>query len=522
MMSGKIRWAAACLLLACFACSSAGAESRELHYGLTLPPTGIDPHVNASSELGIPLSSVYDTLVFRDPDGGFVPGLAERWDISSDGLAYTFHLRRGVRFHDGTAFDARAVEANLRRILELQTKSQKAWYLINKVATVTVLDEYTVRLDLSEPFAPLLDSLSQVYLGMASPAALEKWGADYQFHQVGTGPFRFVEYTAEDHLTLERNPEYAWAPSIYRNKTAQLERIVFRFYSDPATRAPALLSGEADVMGEVLPRDAADLEKSGRFAVYPVDVPGQPLQFFFNLNRAPTDDPLVRRALLAAADRRSLVQTVFGSYSPVARGPLTAATWGSAAVVPEDAFDRNAAEDLLLRAGWEDADGDGVREKDGRPLRLKVVFPYWNMTPQAAEVLEMQWQDIGADVELIQVASFSALKDAQAGGEYHLISWNQAGTDPDLLRPFYRSDGAYNWSGVQNPELDLWLDEAVRAGSDSERLELYGRIQETIALEYAVLPIRDHVNVNVAGNRVKGLSFSPQGWFPILIDVTVA
>lgn len=515
---GRIRRIAAGLLLACFACGKAESAKGELRYGLTLAPTGIDPHIHASSELGIPLSSVYDTLVFRDPNGGFVQGLAERWEISSDGTEYTFFLRSGVRFHDGTAFDAQAVKINLERVLDPATKSQKARFLIDVVREVTVLDKHTVRLNLSEPFAPLLDSFSQVYLGMASPAALEKWGADYQFHQVGTGPFRFVEYTAGDHLTLERNPDYAWAPSTYRNKTAPLSRIVFRFYTDPATRAPALLSGEADVMGEVLPGDADDLEKDGRFTVYPVGIPGQPLQFFFNLHLAPTDDPLVRRALLAATDRTTLVRTVFGGYSPVALGPLTASTWGAAAVVPENAFNRDAAGELLRQAGWEDSNGDGVREKDGQKLRLKVVYPPWGMTPQVAELLEMQWKDIGASVELIQAASVSALKEAQAGGGYHLISWNQAGTDPDLLRSFFRSDGAYNWSGIDNLGLDALLDEAVRAGSDSERLDLYRRIQEEIVRECPILPIRDYVNVNVAGNRVKGLHFSPQGWFPVLID----
>jgi peptide/nickel transport system substrate-binding protein len=167
------------------------AGIKELRYGLTLVPTGIDPHIHASSELGIPLASVYDTLVFRDADGGFVPGLAERWEIAADGLQYTFFLRRGVRFHDGTSFDARAVQVNLERILDPKTKSQKARFMIDKIKAVTVVDDFTVRLDLSEPFAPMLDSLSQVYVGMASPAALEKWGAEYQFHQSGTGPFRW-------------------------------------------------------------------------------------------------------------------------------------------------------------------------------------------------------------------------------------------------------------------------------------------------------------------------------------------
>jgi peptide/nickel transport system substrate-binding protein len=263
------------------------------------------------------------------------------------------------------------------------------------------------------------------------------------------------------------------------------------------------------------------LARDGRFIVYPAGIPGQPLQFFFNFRLSPTDDPAVRRALLAATDRAAIVRTVFGSWSPVALGPLTASTWGAAAVVPEDAFDREAAAEMLRSAGWQDADGDGIREKDGGKLRLKVVYPPWGMTPQAAELLELQWKDAGAAVELIQVASYSALMDAYSGGGYHLIAWNQAGTDPDMLRQFFRSDGAYNLSGMKNAEVDSLLDEAVRSGNDSERLNVYRSIQEIIARECAVLPIRDYVNVNVAGSRVKGLHFSPQGWFPVLIDVSL-
>ncbi|MGB7537202.1 MAG: ABC transporter substrate-binding protein [Anaerolineales bacterium] len=521
MKSGKMHWLASCLLLGCFACSPAAPAAKELRYGLTLAPTGIDPHVNASSELGIPLASVYDTLVFRDEGGSFVPGLAERWEVSPDGLQYTFFLRRDVRFHDGTAFDANAAKVNLDRVLDPATKSQKARFMIDSVKTVTVVDDFTVRLDLSEPFAPLLDSLSQVYLGMASPTALQKWGADYQFHQSGTGPFRFVEYVAGDHLTLERNPDYAWAPSVYRNKSAALDRIVFRFYADPATRAPALLSGEVDVMGEVLPGDAGDLEKNGSFSVYPIAVPGQPLQFFFNLGRTPTDDVRVRRALLAATDRASMVRTVFGSYSPVAVGPLTQATWGAVNVIPADAFNLAEAKDLLEEAGWKDLNGDGIREKDGQSLRLTVVYPPWGMTPQTAELLEMQWKEVGAAVELVQAATFSALKEAHAGGSYHLISTNLAGTDPDLLRSYYRSDGVYNWTGIASSDLDKLLDQAVRTADAKQRLDLYRQAQEIIAQECLILPIRDYVNVNVAHNRVKNLTFSPQGWFPVLIDAAM-
>ncbi len=161
------------LTAALLAVSLAGCASPprgQVRYGLTLAPSGIDPHVNASSELGIPLTSVYDTLVYLDPEtNGFVPGLAERWEISDDGMEYTFFLRKGVTFHDGTPFNAEAVSFNFDRITSSDLKSQKALFMLGPYDQTEVVDESTVRILLKQPYAPLLDSLSQVYLGMASP-----------------------------------------------------------------------------------------------------------------------------------------------------------------------------------------------------------------------------------------------------------------------------------------------------------------------------------------------------------------
>ena len=251
--------------------ATTGCQSRtgdKLIYGLTLAPSGIDPHVNASSELGIPLTSVYDPLVWRAPSGEFVPGLAESWEISEDGTEYTFYLRSDVTFHDGMPFDAKAVQVNLERIVDPETKSQKAAFMIGPYEGCEIVDDYAVKVRMSEPFAPFLDALSQVYLGMASPAALEKWRADYQFHQVGTGPFIFKEYVPKDHLTLVRNPDYNWGPSFFQHRgPAYLEEIKFRFYEEPATRAPALESVDVHIVGEIPPQDVARLEADGRFDV---------------------------------------------------------------------------------------------------------------------------------------------------------------------------------------------------------------------------------------------------------------
>ncbi len=513
----------ACALIVC-ACSISN-DSNSIVYGLTLSPSGIDPHLNASAELGIPLSSVYDTLVFQDPDNGaFVPGLAEDWTISNDGLTYTFVLRDDVTFHDGTTFNAYAVIANIDYTIDPENHSFKAALMLGPLSGVEVLDEYTVVFRLEEPYAPLLDALSQVYLGMASPLALETWGpSEYQYHQVGTGPYRFVEYVPNDHLTLSRYEDYDWAPSIYNQRGASIETIVFHFYEDAATRALALESGEVDIIGEVPHLDAARLDTDEDFDLHPIVIPGQPMQFLFNTLRSPTDDVRVREALIAAVDRSYVVKTVFGTHSSVANGPLTAVTKGYLPEAPFPGYDPGHAADLLEASGWQDDDGDGIRTREGEELHIRIVAPPWGSNSEVAQLLRAAWEKVGATVEIEIAPGFGPLNEAQASGVYHLIGINLFDSDPDLLRSFYTSEGFYNWSGYSDPDLDRILNQAAQASLDAElRWELYAEAAIQIRDQALLIPIRDYVNLVVINNRLEGLHFSAQGWFPLLIDLKTA
>jgi len=517
-----------CLVLvaALLATLLAGCASRptgQLRYGLTLAPSGIDPHVNASSELGIPLTSVYDTLIYLDPETGeFVPGLAERWEISGDGLAYTFYLKEGVKFHDGTAFDAEAVRFNLDRITSEALASQKARFMLGPYDRTEVVDDGTVRILLKQPYAPLMDSLSQVYLGMASPAAVQKWGADYQLHQVGTGPFVMAEYLPGDHLLLRPNPDYDWGPSVYRQRRARLAEIEFRFFTDAATRSPALESGEADVMGEIPPQDARRLESSTDLKVQVVPIPGVSLMFFLNMTRPPLDDLRVRQALLYGTDRKAIISTVFQDLSPLAYGPLAANTLGyDPAVQGYYPYDPEKAADLLAEAGWADSDGDGTLDKGGQRLVLDAVLMGWGSMPEASQLMASQWQALGVQVES-RVVSYSEALQIAGEGMYHLIPFNLSGSDPDILRKFFHSTASFNWSRTNDAEMDGWLDEASRLTDRAQRVTLYGRVQHRVMEQALILPIRDYVNLNGVSSRVQDLRYDGQGWFPWLIDVGLA
>jgi peptide/nickel transport system substrate-binding protein len=514
---------AGALLAACL--NQSGSQAPCFVYGLTLEPSGIDPHINASSELAIALTSVYDTLVYQDPESGeFVPGLAERWTLSPDGTVYTFTLRSGVSFHDGTPFNAPAAVRTLERILDPELHSQKAVFMLGPLERAEAVDDRTLVLRLKQPYAPLLDSLSQAYTGMASPAALDKWGGDYALHQVGTGPFMFTAdgYQSGVELALVRNPNYNWAPRVFqRQGPPELEKVCFRFYEDPPARAQALTSGEAQVVGEIPPAAAAFLEQDSPVRLLAVPIPGQPLQVFINSQRPPTDDPRVRRALLFAANRPAIITKVFADRSPLAEGPLSAATFAyNPAVKGLYPYDPARAAALLDEAGWRDSDGDGVRDRDGQPLQLEFVIQGWGFMPQVAALLEADWKAAGIDVLPPREVTFPQALQIAREGSFHVTPFFTSGSDPDLLQPFYHSQGGFNWSKVESPELDALLTEAATSLDPPTRERLYGQVQLAIMQNALIIPIRDYVNLNGVSPDVSGLRYDRRGWFPWLIDVS--
>jgi len=503
--------------------AQAAKSQRRIVYGLTLMPSGFDPHINSSSELGIPLRSVYDTLVYRDPvSKAIVPGLAEQVSVSGDGLTYTFKLKSGVTFHDGTPFDAMAVAANLDRITNPETQSQKALLLLGPYNKYVVVDPMTIQIVLKTPYAPLLDGLAQVYLGIASPTALKAYDRErYQLHQVGTGPYSMVEYVPGDHLLLRRNPDYRWGPSFYdTNNPAPLDEIEFRFFQDAATRAPALESGSAQVMGEILPADALVLTRNPDITLVPQKIPGLPFQFFFNTTLAPTDNVDLRRALIQATNRTAITDSVFQQFSPPAYGPLSETTlFYDARVKQVYPYDSEKTLQAFLKAGYSYDTTNKVLVKDNKPLTLVMIVPTWSLAPQIAQKIQTQWRETGIQLELRQVPTRAALLDEFRKNAYHLLAFNDQGVDPSVMNTFYLSTGPNNFSKYADGNLDNLLMRSTMSSDPVERQNLYTEIQGTIMTQALLLPIRDYVNLNAYTKQITNLKFDAYGWFPLLANV---
>jgi peptide/nickel transport system substrate-binding protein len=281
-------------------------------------------------------------------------------------------------------------------------------------------------------------------------------------------------------------------------------------------------AGQVHVMGEIPPQDALQLESSGIAFLYQVQVPGQPLQFFLNTERPPTDDLLVRQAILFAADRQAIASTLFQGYSPVAYGPLSAQTMGFEPAVRESyGYDQARATALLDQAGWIDSDGDGIRDRASQPLALQACLMGWGYLPEVGQMLRNQLSAVGIYLQLQQL-DFEGVMAAAHSGECHLAPVTFSSSDPSVLNLTYLSvhaDGGFNWSNVRDAELDRLLHEGVSALDPAHRAGLYAQAQMRIMSRALVLPIRDYVNLNAAHTSVSGLAFDRRGWFPWLYDV---
>lgn len=519
------------LLILLTSCTSVPAnqvnEQTSIVYALAASVSGIDPHIHYSHEVGMIIRQIYDTLVYRDVRSKeIIPGLATSWTISDDRLVYTFRLREGVLFHDGTRFDAEAVSANFSRILDTSITSPEVRSLVGPIISYQVIDTFSFRVTLSEPYEPLLDGLSQPYLGIASPTAIEAYADQplrYQYHQIGTGPFRLQEYVPEDRIVLVRNQDYLWGPEFYVMPVPEhaVSSVVFRFYQDARERFAALRRGSIDISGGLLPDDAESIVAGSEFVLQPVIIPGETIQFMINTEKEPTNTLAVRQALLYATNRASIIDGVYRGFTSIAWGPLSPSTLYYNRGV-ENAYSQNIlqAQDLLRAAGYSDTDGDGVLDYGGQNLQLTVLHTPWDSLPVVAEYLAEQWASIGIATVIEPIPGAASLTEVVATGHYNLVPTSESGFDPAILNQNYVTLSPENWANFSSTELDDVLTTGRRSQDIEERRQLYGRAQAIILEQAIALPISDRVNLNAYTANISGLIFDPYGWYPLLHNVT--
>jgi ABC-type dipeptide transport system, periplasmic component len=443
--------------------------------GQIAEPASLDPHVStAANDFRIAVN-IYDGLVRNKPGTLEIePALATDWTISEDGLVYTFTLREGVSFHDGTPFNAEAVKFNFDRMLDeshpfASTGPFPLAFFFSSVESVEAVDELTVRFTLNEPFAPFMSNLASPTGLIVSPAAVEASGADYGRNPVGTGPFKFEEWQSNTRVVVSRNDAYWDGPPA-------LEAVIFRPITDANTRVAEMLSGGIDVLLETPPDNVGQFRDDPGFQV--VEAVGPHVWYvMLNAKEGPFADVRVRQAVNYAVNKESLVNDVLQGTAEVSAGPIPPAfNWAYNEDVEPYPYDPERARELLAEAGAEGASLTFLVTEGGSGMLDPVPM---------GTAIQADLAAVGLDVEIQTYEWNTFLSEVNPGleGKADMAEMAWMTSDPDTL-PFltlrtaaWPDQGGFNSSYYSNPEVDALLDQARVSTDPDERAELYKQVQ---------------------------------------------
>lgn len=462
-----------------------------------------------------PLTRVLETLVFNDPVQGLIGGLAINWETSADSLTWSIYLREGVQFHDGTPFNAAAVEKNLWRISEMSPGR------FGSIAKLEVVNEHEVKVTHSEPFASFLYALAWPGSAMINPRFVDDDGKVLE--PVGTGPYIRDSWLPGVEMVLLRNDQY-WGG------IPHLEKVVLKFIQDPTTRMMALEAGEIDIIidtGGVLPEQVPTLQQHPEIELLTV-AGAVPHYMSLNTREWPLDDVLVRRAVMHAIDLDSIVQYVLEGYGKVMTSviPYSEQEW----LHDAELFTFNdpaRARELLREAGWEDS-GDGILQKDGKKFQVKFLLSSalvgrWPYQP-IAEIMQAQLGEVGIEVEIeIQEAGLwqETLKKGEAG--FAIRPWS-AICPQSRLHAWLHGEGEQNLAmGIfyNNPQVNQLTERLLRTTDQDEARKISFQIQELVAQDVPIIPMYDEVLINAVRKNIKGYVIDPKfnvNWEDIYVD----
>ncbi|ALX67124.1 ABC transporter substrate-binding protein [Microbacterium sp. XT11] len=519
--------ASAALALSACAPASGGDASSELVWsieGANLSAGHMDPQVSQLDVSGMVQRAVLDSLVFQEEDGSFTPWLATKWEVSPDSTEYTFTLRDDVTFTDGEKFDAAAVKANFDRIVDPKTKSAQAASMLGAdfYDGTEVIDEHTVKVSFTQPYAPFLQAASTPQLGFYSPKVLKESAGQLKAGgpgvTVGTGPFELTEYTPDQELVYTRNDDYAWGP--HGEKAPKFETLRVEIQPEASVRAGVVTSGEADLASNMPPNLVGELGDG--VTVDSIEYPGLPYSLYLNEKYGVFADEKVRQAFARGIDIDAAVEEIFFGQFPRAWSILGSTTPGyDAALEGTWPYDPDEANRLLDEAGWTQRDDDGIRMKDG--ARLSVRWIAWTPVPgdrtALANAIQSDLKKVGIDV-VREVLDPGAYNEQYEPKTFDLTDWGFSGVDPDLLRSHLHTDGFQNASQVSDPSMDALLEEAVASSDAEARNELYTQVQEWNAQHVAIVPLYSPSAITAVGDRVSGLQYDLYGR-PLFYDVSV-
>jgi peptide/nickel transport system substrate-binding protein len=485
------------LLLGC----SAKPDPNTLVMIIENSPTNLDPRVGLDAQSERIDQLIFDDLLTRDEHLTVQPGLAERWEVA-DPKTYVFHLRRGVRFHDGRPLTSRDVKWTFDSLLQGKIRSTKssAYRLVDQVEA---RDDFTVVFHLKEPFATLLWNLAGGAMGIVPYGS----GDEMSRHPIGSGPFRFVSAEQDKEVILARNDDY-WG------EKARLARVRFAVVPDTTTRALELRKGSADVAINALTSDTVvAIERRSELQV--LHGPGTALLYLAFNNRDPIlKDRKVRQAIAYAMDRQPMIEYLWRNFARPAYSLLPPESWAFNGDVPH--FDHNpeAARQLLDQAGY--------RAINGVRFHLTLKTSTEESTRLIAAVMQQQLRDVGIALD-IRTFEFATFFSDITRGEFQAhccLRWVGGNEDPDIFEYLFHSSkfpprGA-NRTYYSNPRVDALIDQARAELDPKVRKQLYAEVQSILADDLPYVDLWYNDNVLVATKRVHNLSLNSSGNYDFL------
>ncbi|MFI1465270.1 ABC transporter substrate-binding protein [Nocardia carnea] len=505
--------------LALGACADSGPEGGvtgppqpggTLRYGLSQAPTCSDPAQSGTNQTLYVTRQIADSLTDQDPATGEIrPWLAQRWEVSPDATTFTFHLRDGVTFGDGTPLTADSVRATFDSIVHTLGGAKAplaTTYLANYTGT-DVVGPLTARVRFGTPNAQFLQATSTPQLAILAAATTAKPAEQRCLGDViGSGPFTYAEYRQGDKVTLTKRAGYNWGSAVFAHQgETYLDGIEFTVVPESGVRTGSLASGQLDAISDALPQDIPQIEAAGG-RVATASNPGITFGLQPNVTRGPLRDRAVRAALVSAINRQELVDTVLGPQFRAATSPLAHTTPGYADLAADTGFDLPAAQRILDAAGWF-AGADGIRVKDGQRLSFGVLFSQVFAGNQAIlELLQQQLWAAGVDLRL-ELASNADYTVRQNTKDFDTIYYNTTRADGDILRTNFGLDGRNLNARGAMPALDAPLSGQLRTLDTGERNRLIGEAQRLLLAEGLWIPTIELSQAIGVTGAVQDLSF---------------
>ena len=496
----------AALALLSGAAHVAGQPAGTLVVGLVAEPVNLDPAQVTDLNSNRVGRRVVETLVtFPEEKTEVVPGLAESWTISKDGLQYTFKLRKGIAFHDGTPFNAGAVKFSIERQINPDHPASKigkypfANYFFGNVKAVEVLSDDRVAFLLKEPRASFLAVLTAGAASMVSPTAVMKAGQDYPSAPVGTGPFKFGSWDRGQRVVLEKNPAYWKGPVKY-------DRVVFRPIVEDQARLTELLTGQLDLIVGVPADFVGQLETNPKVAL--MKQTGVHVWYLgINNQKKPFDDRRVRQALNYAVNKDAIVRDVLKGTGAPSKGPVQPNTWGSEPGLKAYPYDPARAKKLLAEAGypngftttlWVPESGSGMQA----PVAMSTV-------------IQSNLKAVGVNVTM-QTMEWGAYLAKLRSKEQELfaLSWMAGMEDPDMVMyPLLHSSqwtpNGPNRALYKNDTFDRLLTEARHTTDQAKRAALYKQAQKILVEDAPWVFIDHEIQIAALAKRVQGFKLHP-------------